>query len=69
MFWAQVISLQMQPSPFNKRYCATQSSISNRNTALFTGQIQKYGCALNAVLLQDENIMVIMPQIHKSINK
>ena len=26
MFWSQVISLQMQPSPFDKRYYATQTS-------------------------------------------
>ena len=48
-----MISLQMQPSPFNKRYYATQNGI--KNMALFTGQIHKYGCALNAVLWHDEN--------------
>ena len=69
MFWCQVISLQMQPSPFNKQYYATQNCIWNKNTALFTGEIHKYGCACNAVLLHDENTMVIVLQIHKSINK
>ena len=38
-------------------------------TALFTGQIYKYVCALKAVLLHDDNTMVIILQIHKSINK
>ena len=37
--------------------------------ALFTGQIHKNGFALNAVLLHDEITMVIILQIHKSINK
>ena len=54
MFWSQLVSLQMQPSPFNKRYYATQNCTRNKNTVLFTGQIHKYGCALNAALLQDE---------------
>ena len=27
MFWSQMISLQMQPSRFNKRYYATQNTI------------------------------------------
>ena len=44
MFWSQAISLQMQPSPFDKRYYATQNCIENTNAALFTGQKHKYGC-------------------------
>ena len=39
-----MISLQMQPSPFNKRYYATQNGM--KNMALFTGQIHKYGAHL-----------------------
>ena len=69
MFWSQVISLQMQLNLCNKRYYATQNCIWNKNTALFTGLIHKYGCVLNDVLLHDENTMVIIIKIHKSFNK
>ena len=53
MFWSQVISLQMQPRPFKKRYNTTQNCIYNKNTVLSTGQIHKYGCTINAVLLHN----------------
>ena len=38
-----------------------------KNTALFTGQIHEYGCALNAALLHDENNGHIL-QINQSIS-
>ena len=68
MFWSQVISLQMQPSPFNRWYYATQDCIWYKNTVLCTDHTHEYGCALNAVLLHDKNTMVIILQIHKNIN-
>ena len=46
----------------------TNEQIDN-NTALFTCQTHTYGCALNAALLHDENTMVIILQIKKSINE
>ena len=62
--WSRSIS----NSDFDKRYFVSQNCIWNKNT-LFTGQIHKYDCALNAVLLHDANSMVIILQIHKSINE
>ena len=49
-----------------RRY-RSQYDVIVMNTALFTGQIHKYGCALNAVLLHHENAMVIIQQFHKTL--
>ena len=44
MFWYQVDSLQMQPSPVNKWYNATQNWRKNKSTTLFADQIHTYDC-------------------------
>ena len=44
MFWSQVNSLQMQPSPVNKWYNATQNWRKNKSTTLFADQIHTYDC-------------------------
>ena len=42
MFWSQVNSLQMQPSPVNKWYNATQNWRKNKSTTLFADQIHTH---------------------------
>ena len=42
MFWSQVNSLQMQRSPVNKCYNATQNWRKNKSTTLFADQIHTY---------------------------
>ena len=44
MFWSQVISIQMQPSPVNKWYNATQNWRTNKSTTLIADQIHTYDC-------------------------
>ena len=44
MLWSQMNSLQMQPSPANKWYNATQNWGKNKSTTLFADQILTYDC-------------------------
>ena len=50
MFWSQVNSLQMQPSPVNKWYNATQNWRKNKSTTLFADQIYTYDCTQYCII-------------------
>ena len=50
MFWSQVNSLQMQPSPVNKLYNATQNWRKNKSTTLFVDQIHTYDCTQYCII-------------------
>ena len=50
MFWSQVNSLQMQPSPVNKLYNATQNWRKNKSATLFTDQIHAYDCTQYCII-------------------
>ena len=50
MFWSQVNSLQMQQSPINKWYNATQNWRKNKSTTLFTDQIHTYDCTQYCII-------------------
>ena len=50
MFWSQVNSLQMQPSPVNKWYNATQNWRKNKRTTLFADQIHTYDCTQYCII-------------------
>ena len=43
-------SLQMQPSPVNKRYNATQNWRKNKSTTLFADQIHTYDCTQYCII-------------------
>ena len=50
MFWSQVNLLQMQPSPVNKWYNATQNWRKNKSTTLFADQIHTYDCTQYCIM-------------------
>ena len=50
MIWSQVNSLQMQPSPVNKWYNATQNWRKNKSTTLFADQIHTYDCTQYCII-------------------
>ena len=50
MFWSQVNSLQMQPSPVNEWYNATQNWRKNKSTTLFADQIHTYDCTQYCII-------------------
>ena len=50
MFWSQVNSLQMQPSPVAKWYNATQNWRKNKSTTLFADQIHTYDCTQYCII-------------------
>ena len=50
MFWSQVDSLQMQPSPVNKWYNATQNWGKNMSTTLFADQIHTFDCTQYCII-------------------
>ena len=50
MFWSPMNSLQMQQSPVNKWYNATQNWRKNKSTTLFADQIHTYDCTQYCII-------------------